>query len=126
MTRKRESGAAAVEFAIILPLLLMVVGGAIDFGRLYYQQAVLTNAARDGARLASMGASYTTAQIQTRVTEAALPLQVNTPTVGTCGAAGTGVTVTVTPQTPFDWTLLNILPGLTQPSLQGQATMTCP
>jgi Flp pilus assembly protein TadG len=126
MIKKRERGAAAVEFGLILPLLLLLVGGAIDFGRLYYDVVVLSNAARDGARLATMGTSYTTTDIQNRVVQAALPLAVSAPVVGTCGAPGTGVTVTVTRATPFDWTLLGIVPGLTAPVLQGRATMTCP
>ena len=39
-----------VEFALILPLLLLVLGGIIDFGRAYQQQIMLTNAAREGAK----------------------------------------------------------------------------
>jgi Flp pilus assembly protein TadG len=45
-----ERGAAAVEFAILLPLLLMLVLGTIEFGRAYNAQITLTNAARDGVR----------------------------------------------------------------------------
>ena len=57
---RRERGAAAVEMAIVLPLLLLVVGGLVDFGRAYYLNSVITNAAREGARMVAM--SYTTAQ----------------------------------------------------------------
>jgi Flp pilus assembly protein TadG len=46
-----ERGAAAVEFAILLPLLLMLVLGTIEFGRAYNAQITLTNAARDGVRV---------------------------------------------------------------------------
>lgn len=48
--RANERGAAAVEFAILLPLLLMLVLGTIEFGRAYNAQITLTNAARDGVR----------------------------------------------------------------------------
>jgi Flp pilus assembly protein TadG len=51
----RDRGAAAVEFAIVLPLLLLIVFGIIDFGRLLNAQITLTQAARDGARLAAVG-----------------------------------------------------------------------
>ncbi len=49
-SRMRERGAAAVEFAIILPLLVLMVGGIVDWGRFMYTQAMLTNAAREAAR----------------------------------------------------------------------------
>ncbi len=43
-------GAAAVEFGLILPLLLAIVFGIIEFGLFMYNQQVITNAAREGAR----------------------------------------------------------------------------
>ena len=46
----RDSGAALVEFAIIAPLLLLLVFGIIEFGRAYNAQNTLTHAAREGAR----------------------------------------------------------------------------
>ncbi len=52
----RESGASLVELAIILPLLLLVVVGAADFGRAYYHSLVLTNAARAGATFGAFSA----------------------------------------------------------------------
>ncbi len=48
--RKLQRGAAAVEFALVLPLLLMIFAGIIEFGVMMYDQAVITNAAREGAR----------------------------------------------------------------------------
>jgi Flp pilus assembly protein TadG len=45
-----EKGSAAVEFAIILPLLVSLVFGIIDFGLLLYNKQVITNASREGAR----------------------------------------------------------------------------
>jgi Flp pilus assembly protein TadG len=51
--RRPDGGAAAVEFAIILPLLLAVVFGVIDFGRMMANQITLNEAAREGARAAA-------------------------------------------------------------------------
>ena len=45
-----ERGAALVEFAIVLPLLLLLVFGIIEFGFLLYNKAMITNASREGAR----------------------------------------------------------------------------
>jgi hypothetical protein len=53
-TGRSERGAALVEFALALPLLLVVIGGIVDFGFLFQRYEVLTNAAREGARLGSL------------------------------------------------------------------------
>ncbi|HEX6809108.1 MAG TPA: TadE/TadG family type IV pilus assembly protein [Gemmatimonadaceae bacterium] len=52
-TFRSERGAAMVEFAIVLPILLLLVFGIIDFGRALYTLNNLTAAVREGARLAS-------------------------------------------------------------------------
>jgi Flp pilus assembly protein TadG len=53
MTRRTsERGAALIEVALTLPLLLLVAIGIFEFGRAYQTQQVLTNAAREGARVA--------------------------------------------------------------------------
>ena len=46
-----ERGAALVEFALSLPLLLVVIAGIVDFAFLFQRYEVVTNAAREGARL---------------------------------------------------------------------------
>lgn len=45
-----QKGAAAVEFAILAPLLFTIVFGIIEFSLLFYDKAVITNASREGAR----------------------------------------------------------------------------
>ena len=52
--RQREGGAAAVEFALVLPLLMMLLLGTIDWGFYFWQVQVCTNAAREGARVGSL------------------------------------------------------------------------
>lgn len=57
LTCARERGSAAVEFALVLPILVMILMGIIDFGMVTNAQAIAANAARDGARVASLGGS---------------------------------------------------------------------
>jgi len=45
----KRKGQALVELALTLPLILLLILGAMDFGRLFYTKLVLTNAAREGA-----------------------------------------------------------------------------
>jgi Flp pilus assembly protein TadG len=75
----RDRGSVAVEFALVVPVLLLIVFGLIDFGRALNAQISLTGAAREGARLAALG--YSDAAIQARVTAAAPSLNGVTATV---------------------------------------------
>lgn len=66
---RSESGASAVEFALVLPVLMMILFGIIEFGIALYQQSILTNASREGARLGIVQAvpAITTGQINARI-----------------------------------------------------------
>lgn len=50
MKIQSEKGASAVEFALILPLLVLLVFGIIEFSVMLFDKAVITNASREGAR----------------------------------------------------------------------------
>ena len=52
--RRSDRGAVAVEFALLLPVLVLLVFGIIDFGRILNAQITVTQAAREGARLAAL------------------------------------------------------------------------
>ncbi len=47
-----QNGVAALEFAIVLPVLAVILFGILDFALLFYNKQVLTNASREGARAA--------------------------------------------------------------------------
>lgn len=73
-----ERGAVAVEFALILPMLLLIVVGTIEFGRVYSQVQVYNGAAREGARCAAVMATpfadcNTLADVQARIDQASDP-----------------------------------------------------
>lgn len=53
--RQRERGASAVEFALVLPLLITLVLGGIEFGLMVQASANASNAAREAVRYASLG-----------------------------------------------------------------------
>jgi Flp pilus assembly pilin Flp len=55
MARRDEDGAAAVEFALLLPLLVLLLFGLIQFGLAFNTKIQATNAAREGARMAVVG-----------------------------------------------------------------------
>lgn len=52
--RMHDRGAAAVEFALVLPILLLLVFGIVEFGRIYNIQTTITAAAREGARVMAL------------------------------------------------------------------------
>ncbi len=65
---KLASGQELIEFALVLPLLLLVLLGIIEFGLLFQQYEVVTNAAREGARIAVLP-TYTKADALTRINQ---------------------------------------------------------
>jgi Flp pilus assembly protein TadG len=69
-----DRGAAVVEFALVVPILLLLVFGIIEFGRLYSIQSSLTAAARNGARVMALDNNSTAAKAA--VTSAAQPYTV--------------------------------------------------
>lgn len=62
---RNERGQAMVELALVLPILLILFMGTVEFGRIFHSYLVITNASREGARLATLGSSN--AEISTRV-----------------------------------------------------------
>lgn len=76
--RRDERGASAVEFALVVPLLLMLVLGIIDFGRLLFVTQSLTAAVREGGRelatLPNLGDATRRAAVQARVVGAFQPM----------------------------------------------------
>lgn len=78
---RRDRGATAAEAALVLPVILMVLFGIIDFGRLVNAQIVVSQAAREGGRAEAVGADA-----GTRAADAAQGLgPVDTVVLESCG-----------------------------------------
>jgi Flp pilus assembly protein TadG len=120
---KSDRGAALVEFAVILPILALLLTGIIDFGRYMYDGILAANAARAGAQYGAQ--NLATAANSTGMKNAALQDAQNLPnltvptangfcmsgsTVVTCGTAGSVAYVQV--DTTGTFTPLIKYPGL--------------
>ncbi len=55
MIIREEKGASSLEFALVMPLLVLIIFGIIQFGIVYNHYLAITHAAREGARLAAVG-----------------------------------------------------------------------
>ena len=62
---KDENGQAVVEFAIIAPILLLILCAIIDFSWIFSAQIATNNCAREGARFASTSSDYGSIAVQT-------------------------------------------------------------
>lgn len=103
-----ESGVAAVEFALVLPILMTLLMAIIDWGYYFYLSSTVVNAAREGARVgavqseAGAAASQAQATAQAYLTNVGIPIgaganqaQVPTPDQPSDGSPNLTVTVTV-------------------------------
>ena len=90
-----ESGAAAVEFALIASFLFLLLFGIIEFGRIFSELEVMNSAAREGARAAAVRG--TGEEVATAVETAAQPYGIDeTPTADiVCDDSTSGDPVTV-------------------------------
>jgi len=67
---RRQEGTSVVEFALVLPLLVLLLAGIVEFGLIMYNQQIITNASREGARYGIVLKTpnrYTQAQITSEV-----------------------------------------------------------
>jgi Flp pilus assembly protein TadG len=131
---KSERGAALLETAVVLPLVLLVSVSIFEFGRAYQMFQVMTNAAREGARIAVLPGTTDT-DIQNRVVAYMQSGQITDATTSMVSidhnatvsiGAGTAQATQVTVNYPFSFMLLNPVAQLVVPSssLGGAFTMT--
>ena len=120
-----ERGAVVVEFALVLPLLVIFVFGIVEFGRAYNAKIQLTSAVREGARAAALGGpSITTAVIEDKTKDAASGLDADgIAVVSTRCESTTSVNATVTATYEFDYDIP--LLGSRTADLKATGVMRC-
>lgn len=94
---KKRRGQAMVEFALILPVFILILLGIMEFGLVFHQYLVVTAASREGARVAALGG--TDAETQTIVNTSAASVntgQLTTTITPTVRVKGQTVSVQVT------------------------------
>ena len=121
--QKNDRGAAMIEMALTLPLLLLLSVSVFEFGRAFQTWQVLTNATREGARVASLPGT-TDSAVSTRVQEylqaGQLPsasfssILISRNVVISIGGANTSAS-RVTVNYPFEFMVLHPIAGLVVP-----------
>ncbi|MEE8347820.1 MAG: TadE/TadG family type IV pilus assembly protein [Dehalococcoidia bacterium] len=95
--QRGERGQALVEFALLVPIFLMLLFAIVDFGMGFHSWITVTNSAREGARLGAVSASADDIEIRVRETATLINEDTNMDVFVTNaeGPAGQSVTVKV-------------------------------
>lgn len=122
MSKTSERGAVAVEFALLAPILVMLLLGISEFGRAYNAQVTLSSAAREGVRVMAISNSPSAARTAARNSATALKPALSdtniTITPATC-ATGIQVTLKITYS-------LSTMTGIAGPfTMEGKGVMLC-
>lgn len=120
--RRSDHGQSVIEFALVLPILLLVVFGITEFGRALMTVNVLNAAAREGARVAAVGGDSTSAV--NRVIAVLQAASIKNWAIGVTHPDPTTRAITVTVTTQFQALSAKVIPTLIPPmTLRGQTVM---
>jgi Flp pilus assembly protein TadG len=117
---RQDDGAAIVEFAIVITLLVMMVFGIVEFGRAYQANAELTHATREGVRELAISGDQAAAASITRTAAGTLDQGSLEVTVNSCVP---GQMARVAARYPFRYEIP--LFGSATLTLQSEAVMRC-
>jgi len=108
---KREKGQTLTEFALVLPILALLLFGVIQFGIVFHQYVTLTDAVRAGARQGAVGrhVSDPAGDAEDRVRESAGDLDQSQLSVTVTSSWQQGEDVTVSASYPYDISLLGFV-----------------
>ncbi|WP_434993339.1 TadE family protein [Arthrobacter sp. Ld5] len=125
---KKENGAAAVEMALVLPILILLLFGIMEFGRAFNTQVTLTNAARESVRVIAISkdeprskssAVNAAGALRPALSPSDVTISVPGATSGNRCPAGSTATVTITYS-------LSTLTGIAGPfAMKGRGVMLC-
>ena len=121
--KKNQRGQALVEFALVVPMLVLVVIAIVEFSRIWETLNLLTSAAREGARVASLTNPVSTSQATTAAQNVLTAGGISTPPTITVSGPNASNEVTVTVQVMFVPATGLSIPGISYRQLQRQATM---
>jgi Flp pilus assembly protein TadG len=119
MRSVRERGAAIAEFALVVPLLMILLVGIIEFGRAYNVQISLNGASREGARALALG--KTSSEVDAAVRNASPSTTVHRIVKTACTSAGGPATV----RAETDFTFGIPLVPIGQRTLRATSSMRC-
>jgi len=134
--RRSQSGQDVIEMALVTPILLLLVMGIVDFGFMFMRFVVLTNAAVEGARVATLpGYSFGSAnadaetRARTYATTSGVPANTVTPncvaaTLPGAGGGGTWPGVTCTVQHVYQLRYIAPIARLVGGSMAANVTLT--
>jgi hypothetical protein len=125
-TLENEKGQSLVEFALAVPMLLLLVFGIAEFGRAWMTQNILTGAAREAVRLAAVpapGGGWNGSAAETRGNQILVSAGIAT-TVSVQNAASPFGDVTATVNYDFPVVLVGFIPGLNSSTLPLTSTTT--
>jgi len=119
-----DRGAAVVEFALVVPLLVLLVVGIAEFGRAYYLQTTISGAAREAVRVMAIEDDPEAARAKARDYLSAVDLNEGEISVSptSCGASEPGTDATVEVTYPMDFITGLFGADLT---LTGRGVMRC-
>ncbi len=122
---RRERGAAAVEFALVAPVLITLVLGIMEYGRMYNTQTLLSAASREAVRTTALQGTASAARTAAKNAAPSLPL--TDAMIGisaTCPAVVTTPVTVVTVTITYKFTFVTKLFG-TGKDLKGVSVMRC-
>ena len=110
--RKREDGQSLVEFALIVPIFLLVLFAIVDFGMAFHAWITITNSAREGARAGAVHAPAATIAQRVRDTADSLDQANLTVTVTNADDQGGQPGESVVVDVSYDYSLMTPLANL--------------
>jgi Flp pilus assembly protein TadG len=120
---RRDRGAAAVEFALLLPVLMLFIFGIIDFGRMVNAKITINEAAREGARAAAI---LGVPQGHDRIDDVVAGMDVGKSVTGCADPDDPNANATATVTHEFHYiTPINVIAGLGETTLEATGVMPC-